>query len=808
MPTPPERQWVTEEPQDWYDPITGTPGEELEAPYWDDPIAEEPSMGPTSEPEVLDAGPAEPAVPHFLGTGYEEPEPPSALPRPRKPPGWRPPGAPLVYGRPGAPGAGAGAAGSYGTGASGAFSVSRRGGTPGRLGPATTREREPEEQAYYDDLQNAQNDVVAANERLAGIEKALGEKGEETLGQGAKDYDEKLRQTQVLRDESNAAAEEYMLKLRERVDSHRNMKVDDDFFGRSTTGSKIGMIVSAMLGGWMNPRQQGTSPAIALIERAIERDIRNQEKAIEKAGADIQMDRAMFADSQQLTKSKLEALDLHASRLWGAVERKWKAESLKYQGQAGEQRALMGAAEAKVKKQKFNLEMLQRRKLNEYNERVLKQRIAAARQAKISARLAREQVQRHRDQDAAAAAYAARPHQFIVEGKTRDADKAWAGTKETGVSFGQFNRQYSEDDVLRRGAQKEMLHTHETISGVTDFLNRLRENPTKNVSFVETAHDKELTALWLLNVQKLAKAMEGNRITNEDISRYKQMIKGQMSWYQLMQGSNFRAVQGMIDKQMRIQKRQVAAFLTPKSSQYFRDNQKEYYQPKVGLLPKEPGNIPAATDRAIKQGSPMGALTVSAEMLKETEKGLRGATTPIGGATGKKSFYTRDDAITVLQKAIEDADSLSVDPKHDVSRTGIEKQTETWQVPGPPPGREEAFRPGGPALKGKKRAQSKLEVHTALVKSQLANYITRAVSVAQLDALMEEQGLTEGRKSIFPPGYHSNRQWGKANTAKIRDAYLKALRKARADIKRTNRKTRPVAPRHRPSRQFVHGSKI
>jgi hypothetical protein len=202
-------------------------------------------------------------------------------------------------------------------------------------------------------------------------------------------------------------------------------------------------------------------------------------------------------------------------------------------------------------------------------------------------------------------------------------------------------------------------------------------------------------------------------------------------------------------------------------------------------------------------------LTVSAEMLAETEKGLRGATTPIGDATGKKSFYTRDDAITVLQKAIEATDKLAVDPEHDVSLTGIEKQIEAWQVPGDPPIGEVAFRRGGPALKGMKSAQTNLEVHTALVKRKLGNYIMRAVAVAKLDALMEEQGHDpKGKKSIWPPGYHGNRRWGKENERKIWEAYSKAKRKARADIKRTNRITKSVLPEHRPSRQFVRGPKI
>jgi hypothetical protein len=400
------------------------------------------------------------------------------------------------------------------------------------------------------------------------------------------------------------------------------------------------------------------------------------------------------------------------------------------------------------------------------------------------------------------------PHQFIAKGRTRDEGKPWAGTKKTGVSFGQFNRLVSSDSALQRKAFGELFNTDETISGVTAFLDKLRKNQAMNVRGLLSSDDKALAADWLLNVQSLAKSMEGHKISDKDIERYKQMIKGQLHWYQLLEGSNLPAVQAMIDTQMRIQQRQVSKYLTPESSAYFLKHQKEYYQPTVGLLPKEVGNIPAATDRAIEQGGLMMPLTVSAEMLAETEASIRkehpGGTT--AAKTGKKPFYTRDDAIGVLQKAIEAIDRLAVDPKHDASLTGIEKQTEPWQVPGAPPTGEVAFRKGGPALKGMKSAQTNLEVHKALVKRKLGNYIMRAVAVGKLDALMEKQGHPpQAKKSIWPPGYHGNLRWGKENERKIWEAYSKAKRKAKAEFRRTDRikKMEPgVLPKKSPPGRF------
>ena len=271
-------------------------------------------------------------------------------------------------------------------------SSSSAGGTPRPIGKSSIRTIEPELGGIQENLSGYVDDERSAKYMEGRIAGLMGEEGGRTLKAGAAALAKSHAATQKLREEADASAKKYMQGLMSRVENHRNMKVDDDFFGRSTTGSKIGMIASALLGGWMNPRQNGTSPAIALIERAIERDIRNQEKAIAKVGRDISIDREMFADSRALTKSSLEARDLHAARLWGSVQRMWEAEAVKYKGQIGEERAMAAAAVAGQKKERLKLEIYNKRKDEEFREKKLNAEIARARRqaAAQSARLAFE----------------------------------------------------------------------------------------------------------------------------------------------------------------------------------------------------------------------------------------------------------------------------------------------------------------------------------------------------------------------------------------------------------------------------------
>jgi hypothetical protein len=683
-------------------------------------------------------------------------------------------------------------------GVSRSVSVKSRGGKATPLKPLSAI---PKEQAdAIRDLQQAQADEAQAIGYKGVIEKKAGERGEEVLRTGAEALEASQAATQVLRDQAHTSATKYMVALEGRVESHRNMKVDDDFFGRSTTGSKIGMIASALLGGWMNPYQDGTSPAIALIERSIQRDIHNQEKAIAKVGRDIEIDRAMFADSQRLTDSHLAAKDLYAARLWGNVERMWNAEALKYKGQAAEQEAFKGAAAARQKKEETKLSIFQRRWENDYKERT---RLDDMKKARMVAYAKSERLKFDRGRlkyDRDQAKIKPLPENFMMQGRIVSKGNALGVYEGNDIKLGNYKP--GMDDVLKRQYDSKLYANHDALDNISKFYRRLQNKLKIDPNFIRSAGGREIHGQWLLNVQMLARSLEV-RITDEDFKKYKQILPGPMNWTDVAKGSPLKAINTLINVKLAQQKQMMSRAFEGGGAQHIKDNLREYYMPTVREEEADPSSSVAAIGRATQAGDVEGSFETSAELVSDIGKQERTYETqkfePVEEKTGMwegrkfkkptKPEYTKEHGLESFQKVLETANTSSIkDPR--------------WNIPGEGPQGTDAML-DIPGTKGLTYGKA----HDKREKQVLTMYTQFAQRAGAYQAMIEEgwgavgrveEGVTGSEAlpeyKMLPKGYFRQKNdWDAAAMDKIKESYSRGyqeVKKQKRELQKTERQAR------------------
>jgi hypothetical protein len=661
--------------------------------------------------------------------------------------------------------------------ASSTISYSQTGRKSEPLGPTDLRPMAPERRAILEAGKAAIGREQTARTAEGGILKAQGEEQTTILKGGAGTLEDRLKRTQELRDTAADTAKQQMQSLMGRVRDYRNMKVDDDFFGRSTTGSKVGMIVSAVLHGWMNPRAGGVNPAIALIERRMREDIRNQEKAIDKAGKEIDIDRAMYADSQRLTKDRLDSRDLYAIRQWDSVKRMADAESHKFKGRAEEQRANALAAVAEQKSVALENDIYNRRQTEEFNELKRKDDKAAAWRSHVLAKKSLE-LQKAAFQFKKDAAFSkAHGQTFTVLGVKRSSG-LWKGQKGLPISAGTFKPEIQADGALKRKAFSELKASDDSIRHISGYLELLKNNYHRHPDKLLSSEDRVLMVHWLGAVQEAAKAGEMGRITEQDIVRYKTMIPGANTWTELFKGAPVAGVEAAIAIRMEDQRSLMANYLVDGGNADFIKGQREYYLPDIEKLPDAPVNVSQEVRRAVVAHNPEGALEVV------TGKGTsRGA----GGEFIHKSRtgqLTPDEEKTALAD-YGDAIKLS-NKKSKVTGKGRMK---IFDLPaGDPPSGQEARLSSGVKINGKDLTNLELYKHTEA--QTLGFYKKHARAVGQHNALLkkiwgaaDEEGRRSFEFSMLPDGYAGQkRTWDDKQRAAIRKSYLQGMKEIEGGI--------------------------
>ncbi len=319
--------------------------------------------------------------------------------------------------------------------------------------------------------------------------------------------DETARQQKIAERKANDG----LTKLMGRIEDHRSMKVDTNFYRRSTAGTKIGMMVSAILGGWMQPLKGGEVEALGMLERMIERDRTDQREDIAKAGRDIAMERSIWSDSRSLSKDHLEARNLHAIRMWQQVERDIKGKMLKFAGDAEKQRGEKLLHQTEQKKQLLLYGMLQDRIKNEREADLAKAKKydMYARRRMLKKTLPTHQLK-----------FQTLKHK---RGKWAGRSAAWAKTNPDGFfTVGRVNPNRSKK--LSDKGQVQAEQSHEALRDLAEYIGLMKRYKLDKMNFsfkhLDTAKRRELEALHNSIATAVRNSKETGVMTDPDFKRY------------------------------------------------------------------------------------------------------------------------------------------------------------------------------------------------------------------------------------------------------------------------------------------------
>jgi hypothetical protein len=440
-------------------------------------------------------------------------------------------------------------------------------------------------------------------------------------------YAQKLEENRKIELETQVEAKEEWGQIMKRVEDHRKMKVDDDFFGRSTAGGKIGMIMSAMLGGFLAPLQGGKNNALSFIERAIERDIRNQEMAIKKVGREIDMDRSMFDDSQRMTKDRLERNNLHALRMYQAASR--QIDTLKIQASGIKEIGALDDLQAQIKVKATE----RASKLYDIREgRVFRNKVADANQ-------------RYQQSMKAAAWSSARQAKRAADFKVQQAKSA---NRVSLPSFDGTNTLVAVGDLqpnLSSTAKNDYRERTRLRANFAQQMTRLREEASRvdliNAKGTRGKKEKEVMSRYTSMMATYIKSISGAAVSNQERKFLEQALVAPKSWKDFMEGSNQGAWDAFTEDQAMAQRTDNAVYLTPESANQF--DVEGYFFREPPAPPRETVSSYEASNKAIKSGDPKQLNEQADALIKETNRAH------IHGKPAYKGVHAADPETTVRQ---------------------------------------------------------------------------------------------------------------------------------------------------------------
>jgi|GEM_PF-4339831 len=207
--------------------------------------------------------------------------------------------------------------------------------------------------------------------RLAGLErdKQLGEQEIRNIGQqrvnaqDAADAEFQSREAyqtrmqandfaaQQKRDAEAASIDKQVGTIKGAVDDYKNSKVDGAKYWKDAgvLGSILG-VLGAAIGGGLAARTGGPNQALAFMERQIDKNIRQQESAIDRKGKNAEMQRSLLGDMRNVTQSNEAARQAARQKIYGDMIDNLETMKAKNKGPEAQAKAdaMIGDIQAKM----------------------------------------------------------------------------------------------------------------------------------------------------------------------------------------------------------------------------------------------------------------------------------------------------------------------------------------------------------------------------------------------------------------------------------------------------------------------------